>query len=207
MVPSRTVGICTEVLQGGDRDRKHHVVAVCRSLRKTHLWLPSRGHTTGADRQPSVSLFLCFSSALFELPEVVADDAPQPPKASQAASSAGEASPEQQHWERVTLRLSLWFWFRAVSNCRRSRRGPAIAIAANPRRCYLGAAPRLLSRGLRRRKLSIRATCRLSYLCYRPTGFQHRPNSSTNWLPIGDWLQIDTQNLRSPNLWLVHHRT
>ena len=207
LVPSRTVGTCTEGLQGGCRGRKHHVVAACRSKYKTLLWLPSRSHTTGTDRQPSVSSFLGFSSALFDLPEVIADNAPQPPEASQAASSAGEASPEQQHWERVALRLSLWFWFRAVCSCRCSRRSPAIAIAANPRRCYLGAAPRLLSRGLRRRKLSIRAICRLSCLCYRPTGFQHRSHSSANWLPIGDWLQIDTKNLPSPNLWLVHHRT
>ena len=54
-----------------------------------------------------------------------------------------------------------------------------MAVATNPRRDYLGAAPRLLSRGRRRRKLDIRATCRLSCLSYRPTGVQqtatHRP--------------------------------
>ena len=192
MVPSRTVGTCTEVLQGGCRGRKHHVVAACRSKYRTLLWLPFHSHTTGTDRPLllwtglSVSFSLGYDSALLDLSEIIADNAPQAPKALQAASSAGEASPKQQHWERITLRLSLWFWFRAVSSCRSSRGGPAIAIAANPRRCYLGAAPRLLSRGLRRRKLSIRAICRLNCLCYRPTGFQHRSHSSANWPPIGD---------------------
>ena len=159
------------------------------------------------DRKSSASSLFLVLSALLDLPEMVAYQPPEAAQAGQTACSACKPSPEQQHWERVALRLSLWFWFRAVCSCRCSRRSPAIAIAANPRRCYLGAAPRLLSRGLRRRKLNIRATCRLSYLCYRPTGFQHRPNSSANWLPIGDWLQIDTENLRSPDLWLVHHRT
>ena len=63
-----------------------------------------------------------------------------------------------------------------------------MAVATNPRRDYLGAAPRLLSRGRRRRKLDIRAACRLSCLRYRPTGFQLVTNSSADWLPIGDWL-------------------
>ena len=44
-----------------------------------------------------------------------------------------------------------------------------MAVATNPRLDYLGAAPRLLSRGQRRRKLDVRATCKFDDLEYRPT--------------------------------------
>ena len=94
LVPSRTVGIYTEALQGGDRGRKRHVVAVYRSLGRTHHELPLHSHTNDTDRQASASLIFLFSSALLDFPEIVADRRPNATKAFQAACSAGKPSPK-----------------------------------------------------------------------------------------------------------------